>query len=457
MVDITHFDGVLACPRCDRTPLDRDSDSYRCTGCRVDFPLLDGIPWLFAEPTAALGDWRTRFAFSIKTLEREQQRLSRALDTQHISKLTRQRLALLAEASADHSKRLQNVLAPLQLDALSADYETYLALRTRLPSDQGLTTYYNNIHRDWCWGDEENELSFDIVRDSLSDTPPGRVLVLGAGAGRLAYDIHMRAGADATVVLDFNPLLLLLAQRITAGESIELYEFPIAPKNLDQHALLRTLRADSTARDGLHYVLADAHRPPFAKGSFDTVVTPWLIDILPERFETLCSRINHLLCDDGRWINFGSLSFHDADPQRRLSLEECVQTVAESGFGTPLVAENTIPYMCSPASRHGRQERVVSWVASKLRNAKRVERHEALPDWLVRGKEPVPLLESFQMQAISTRIHAFIMSLIDGQRSLSDMADHFAEQKLMTRDEAEPAIRSFLIKMYEDSQRSSGY
>jgi len=67
------------------------------------------------------------------------------------------------------------------------------------------------------------------------------------------------------------------------------------------------------------------------------------------------------------------------------------------------------------------------------------------------------VLESFQMQAISTRIHAFIMSLIDGQRSLSDMADHFAEQKLMTRDEAEPAIRSFLIKMYEDSQRSSGY
>jgi hypothetical protein len=82
-----------------------------------------------------------------------------------------------------------------------------------------------------------------------------------------------------------------------------------------------------------------------------------------------------------------------------------------------------------------------------------VPRHEALPDWLVRGKEPVPLFDAFKMQAMSTRIHAFIMSLIDGRRSVKDMAALFAEQKLMSKDEAEPAIRTFLIKMYEDSQR----
>jgi hypothetical protein len=112
--------------------------------------------------------------------------------------------------------------------------------------------------------------------------------------------------------------------------------------------------------------------------------------------------------------------------------------------------------MCSPASRHGRRERVVSWTATKARNAKKTPRHEALPDWLVRGKDPVPLLDSFRAQATATRIHAFIMSLIDGRRSLSDMAQVLEQQNLMTRAEAEPAIRSFLIKMYEDSRRG-GY
>jgi hypothetical protein len=113
--------------------------------------------------------------------------------------------------------------------------------------------------------------------------------------------------------------------------------------------------------------------------------------------------------------------------------------------------------MCSPASRHGRRERVLSWTAAKRRNAKKAPRHEALPDWLVRGKEPVPLLESFRVQAVSTRVHAFIMSLIDGRRSLADMAQVLESQQLMSSAEAEPTIRTFLMKMYEDSQRGGNY
>jgi hypothetical protein len=49
------------------------------------------------------------------------------------------------------------------------------------------------------------------------------------------------------------------------------------------------------------------------------------------------------------------------------------------------------------------------------------------------------------------------MSLIDGRRSLADMAQVFVDQRLMGRDEAEAAIRGFLTKMYDDSRRGSGY
>jgi hypothetical protein len=49
------------------------------------------------------------------------------------------------------------------------------------------------------------------------------------------------------------------------------------------------------------------------------------------------------------------------------------------------------------------------------------------------------------------------MSMIDGKRTIKEMAKLLEQQKLMTRQEAEPAIRNFLTKMYDDSQRQSKF
>ncbi|MCP4301982.1 MAG: hypothetical protein GY783_15470, partial [Gammaproteobacteria bacterium] len=131
--------------------------------------------------------------------------------------------------------------------------------------------------------------------------------------------------------------------------------------------------------------------------------------------------------------------------------------VAENGFSDPYVSQKTIPYMCSPASRHGRQEKVFSFSAYKERDTEKPERYKALPDWIVTGKESVPLSSSFRTQAMTTQVYSFIMSLIDGKRSIKEMAVVLEKQKLMSKEEAEPAIRSFLTKMYDDSQKQSGF
>lgn len=445
-----------ACPRCDRA-LDAVGDRLRCAGCRVDFPRVAGIPWLFAEPGAALDEWRARFGFALRRAEQEAARLEAASGAPTLREQTKARLAASRAALVDHAARLRTLLAPLGEAIATAKPETYLALRTRLPPDQGLTTYYHNVHRDWAWGERENEAALAAVAAALGDRPAGRTLVLGAGAGRLAYDFHERCGPSVTAALDFNPLLVLVAARAARGEAVELYEFPLAPRSTAEHAVLRRLAAPAPARAGLEFVLADAHRPPFAAGAFDTIVTPWLIDILPEPFDALAARINALLADGGRWLNFGSLAFHDADPALRYGLDECVAALEEHGFGTPEVTEQEVPYMASPASRHARLERTVTWIAEKRRAAKRPARYQALPEWLVRGTEPVPLTDSFRTQAATTRIHAFIMSLIDGRRSLKDIAAVLAEQRLVAPEEGEGLIRGFLIKMYDDSRRGIGY
>ena len=449
---------ALACPRCDKTPLASSEGAYRCDACKVDFPSIDGIPWLFAEPQATLGEWRGRLQFALQKLSHEAARLEAELKDEDLRPLTRRRIERYKKALESHRRSLQKLLRPVDVQSMQGSHETYLALRTRLPADQALNTYYANVHRDWCWGDEENAASLKQIRAVAGDSAElGKVLVLGAGAGRLAYDMHMQMDCTATVAMDFNPLLALIAQQLTQGKKLKLYEFPIAPRSLEDDAVLRTLAAPDVVTDNFHLVLADALRPPFAEAAFNTVVTPWLIDIVTEDLPVLAARINRLLADDGRWINFGSLAFSHPERARMYSPEESKAIVAESGFGDPYVSEATIPYMCSPASRHGRREKVFTFSAYKERDAERPARHRALPDWIVTGKEPVPLSPSFRSQAMTTQIYSFIMSLIDGKRSIRDMAVVLEKQKLMTRDEAEPAIRSFLTKMYDDSQKPSGF
>jgi hypothetical protein len=99
----------------------------------------------------------------------------------------------------------------------------------------------------------------------------------------------------------------------------------------------------------------------------------------------------------------------------------------------------------------------VSWSARKQRDVKKVPRYHALPEWLVRGTDPVPLSDAFRSQAAATRIHTFLMSMIDGRRSIKDMAKLVVEQRLMTAAEAEPALRSFFIKMHDDARRGMTY
>lgn len=448
---------LTACPRCDKSPLSLKGDHYRCDACKIDFPSVDGIPWLFAEPEASIGEWRNRLHFALRQLANESQRTQTELAECEDGSLTAQRLKKHVEAMDEHRNHLRELLTPVDVQSSQASYETYLALRTRLPTDQGIATYYANIHRDWAWGDEENQASLDLIKAIAGNKALGDTLVLGSGASRLAYDVHTQLDTGRTVAMDFNPLLMLVAKNVVEGKGVELYEFPIAPKTMNDFAVKRTLSAPKPAGENFLLVLADAMRPPFGNGTFDTVITPWIIDIVNEDLRVQAARINNLLKDGGRWINFGSLAFSHPDRSRCYSTEETVAIVESSGFSAPETKEETIPYMCSPASRHGRRETVFTFAAEKNANVKAPERHKALPDWIVTGKEPVPALESFRSQAMSTQIYSYIMSMIDGKRTIGDMAKILEQQKLMTKEEAIPAIRNFLTRMYDDSQKSSGF
>jgi hypothetical protein len=267
-----------------------------CGTCSSGFPVIGEIPWLFAEPREALTEWRGRLSLLTQHLATEATAMQTSLAEGEFPTGARRRLEHVARANEDQIRRLQVLLAPLGLEQASMTEATHRGVGTRLPTEQGLTNYYVNLHRDWAWGDEENRAALEELRALLGDLKGlGNTLVQGAGAGRLAYDLHGAGDSALTVATDFNPLLLFAARELFAGRTVELYEYPIAPRRIEDHAVLRRLAAPAPAREGLMLVAADALQPPFADGVFDTVVTPWFIDIIGEPFTRVAARINLLL------------------------------------------------------------------------------------------------------------------------------------------------------------------
>lgn len=440
---------MLACPSCG-TALAGSG----CLACRVDFPEIGGIPWLTPEPRLALAEWRGRLHHLLTHYAAESQRQRAALARPTLSSLTRRRIEHVANALDDQGGRIRALMQPLGAERRSEAHAVHVALGTELPLNQGLSTYYPNLHRDWCWGDSENEASLAAVRASLPEgAAPRRLLVIGAGACRLAYDLHRALRPALTVALDFNPLFLLAAARILAGEALELYEFPIAPKGIAEHAVLRRHRAPAPPQPGFQLLLADATAPPFLPGRFDAVLTPWYIDVAGEPVSRLLPRINAQLAPGGCWIHHGSLAFADAAPDEAPSLEELLAALPGHGFEPANVAESRQPYLGSPASRHARVESVVTVSARKVRDVKIPDPGRELPEWIRRTDLPVPTLAQYRAQALSTRVYAFLLAMIDGERSIRDMARLMEQQKLMPADDAVPAIRSFLMRALQDPHR----
>ncbi|MEM7281085.1 MAG: hypothetical protein AAF438_05615 [Pseudomonadota bacterium] len=442
---------LFACPRSDQALTKKDGTLYS-RGGQVTFPWMGDIPWLFADPDTTLADWRGRLDRAIKQYLHDadgiDEELSGSLPDRQKSRLTR-----LRDAYRDQANRMSGLMSPLGAQQSATNFYTYLALRTRLPTDQGLNTYYANVHRDWVWGNAENQVASDLISHHAI-SPFGKTLVMGCGAGRLPYDIHMRHDCPLTIGLDFNPLLLLLADKMARGDTVQLYEFPLAPLDQNNLCVLQDLKAPRPANDKLVFVAGDVLRPPFRPGSFDTIITPWLVDVIDEPFTVFAARINQLLREGGQWINFGSLAFAHAEKAHNLLAEDTLEAVGRAGFETSKESNETIDYMCSPHSRHGRRETVFVFGTTKTEDVPAPTRHASLPNWIVKGDTPVPKLRSFETQSMSSRIYAFMMALVDGQRSIKDMAQLMVEQKLLDPRDAEGTVKTFVIKMYEESQKS---
>lgn len=415
---------------------------------------MGGIPWLFPDPASALGEWRNRLTLYLEEFAAAEKAVNVDLASGP-RPATRARLERLRTAYGAQASQVRRLLEPLTLGQLPMAHSMLTAVGTSLPLSQDLHSYYHNLHRDWCWGDAENRAALELVRPELPQDPLPAI-VLGAGACRLAYDLHQVSARALTVALDINPLLLFAAAKILRGETVELTEFPIAPRSETDVAVTRQLRAPEPVRSGLQLLFADAWQAPFAPQSFGTVVTPWLIDIVEPDFATVALHVNRLLSPGGRWINFGSLAFPWRRPALRHGPAEIAEILQDSGFELIRTRDAVVPYMRSPASRHGRDEEVFLFTAVKRARGPREASAPASAPWLTDTRLSVPASGSLALAAEASRIQAVLLALIDGVRSIDEIATLVSDQGLMPKDQAVVAIRGLLERVTASDERLKG-
>lgn len=450
----------LACPACTSSELAATSESYlECTRCKAQYPLYESgastIPWVYKDPSSTLLEWKTRFNGFLHTNWTEQNRLRKALKSKSIGRLARHRLELMLEARMTQRIQVSEVLSPLDLECVNFDrgHDPASLLRSRLPGTQGISSYYNNIFRDWSWNNGENEAQLDTVQRIATEAKIdelGSTLTIGAGTCRLAYDVHRTFEPEFSMALDINPLLLFLASRVIGGETLSMVEFPTAPLTESAFAVQQECRApEALAADRFTYMFADGLNPPLADASFDTIVTPWLIDIIPQNLRDFALTVNRLLDTGGLWINTGSLAFFHKDPTWCYSESEVLELAEQCGFEILATERRAIPYLQSPHSAYWRTENVLTFCARKTGTVEETRHFRYVPEWMVDSASAVPSRSEFSVCSSDHLLRAQILAAIDGERSIDDIATSLAREYGLRQLDAKNAVRRIILEVYE--------
>jgi uncharacterized protein YbaR (Trm112 family) len=435
---------LCLCPRCGGA-IEEAGEGIRCASCRSGFPLVQGIPVLSADAPAWLADWRRQAGVYQQLLARGAQLMEEQLAPYDLLPATRERLESLRAAAADNGAR---VLSLLDAAGITAEPPTGEVSEVGF----NLIEYYDHLLRDWAWDEEsdENARSRDLVLQALGkDRRLGRVLVLGAGGCRLAYDLHMRCKPELTVALDLSPLFLVGAKRVMFGNGLRLYEFPAIPRDRAAACVERDLRAPAGAPSRFHLLLADAFAAPLRPGAFDTVLTPWFIDIVPVDLRDTLGVIHGLLAPGGRWLNFGPLNYPKDRPHaHRYPPDELSALIGLAGFELGELAEAEIQLLGSRAAANGRTDRVFAFAARKPATAPAQPEVDP-PVWLLFSHLPVPRFGGLDTYRPDNAVVATIVAAIDGQRTLRDLAKLVVEKHGARPDAAVAGTRALLSLVYQ--------
>ncbi|RMZ44457.1 hypothetical protein CA14_003938 [Aspergillus flavus] len=195
--------------------------------------------------------------------------------------------------------------------------------------------------RDWAdEGHDERQDAFPCILGSLANMSrtfehPLRVLLPGAGLGRLAHEVNALGGFEVTMN-EWSMYMNLAYRYLSSLSSVNSKTFHPHIDWWSHHATTADLQRsvsfpDTLASPSVLLVEGD-FTTVFAEdtGKYDVIVTLFFIDTA-RNLVSYFENIHRLLRPGGQWINLGPLLYGSA-PFLQLSLDEIVALTEHIGF-----------------------------------------------------------------------------------------------------------------------------
>lgn len=204
------------------------------------------------------------------------------------------------------------------------------------------TDLFGGLRRDWS-GAAEAEAELQVIEQAvanvLAEQSPEKILVLGAGTGRLLADLASRfpkvVGIELSLAVAATWVQL---QQQGTLEAFHLYSgnYRRAAEEYERFVARRSLSVGRPT-----YVVADAGQTPFPNACFDAVVSPYFTDLMP--LSRLLPEVYRVLRPGGRMIHFGTLGYAHDDETQYYAIDQLPEVFRQYGFeyGQEQFVENT--------------------------------------------------------------------------------------------------------------------
>jgi SAM-dependent methyltransferase len=202
---------------------------------------------------------------------------------------------------------------------------------------------FQYLKRDWC-GLPDAEEQLRIIRNCLSSiisrfaSDTQSALVLGAGLGRIAWDISDHF--DHLYATDLAWPMATFYNRIANGQPINFADINLSQIAYNIHST-KNLMASTAAvgyneqqtaaiNDKISYFISDATRLPLPDRSVSCIISVFFTDVLP--FQQVFPEINRVLKEDGLFIHFGPLGNNFNQVQSMFTAEDIRSYMFRYGF-----------------------------------------------------------------------------------------------------------------------------
>lgn len=336
-------------------------DRVTCSNCKQIYPLVgDKIPVLIKSPYEYLAKMYIHYENYLKQQDGEIRKIAAAASS---NLLRMPILSAFQEAIRRNTacvKSLQEEILPhLSIKALAA------AAGAEPHADEGgsyLTTL-SYLQRDWGWSPEgESELATleGLLFAQLKEltTEADSILVLGAGAGRVAWDLRQLYGQ--VYATDMSLTMAYQFYQLLSGD-LEFFELSANNLRRSTDAVRRhvaSLRPRGSGEgapgscDNLSYFIGDAQNIPLPNHSLSAIISIYFTDLVPLR--NLLPEVKRTLKAGGLFVHIGPLEYHFIDLNDSLAADEIKSVFTRNGFTIVYEAEIPAAHLRSSASMAAR-------------------------------------------------------------------------------------------------------